>query len=291
MARNCQGEERTIACAQGQEETDQSAGSGSGKWTRSLATLSSSTSAPARANAPIISSTSHSGDDALAVRPSARTPVQHRGLDVGDRIDQERARAAHPRNLDQPVRIRALLRADDQHRIADLHQFLDGILAILGRVADVVGLRRLHRRETLLERLHDLARIIDAERGLRDRRDTSRDSRPARSAPRRRCRPDTTLPGATPSVPFTSSWPAWPIRITVRPSSSYFSTSRWTLVTSGQVASITRSSRSLARSHSLGATPCALKMTRWPVGTSSRLSTKIAPSRSSASSTKRLCTI
>src|ERR1039458_7877509 len=58
----------------GNRRAAQSAGSGSGKCTRSLATLSSSTSAPERANAPIISSTSHSGEEALAVRPSARTP-------------------------------------------------------------------------------------------------------------------------------------------------------------------------------------------------------------------------
>src|SRR5580704_4659549 len=57
----------------------QSAGIGRGKWTRSLATLNSSTSAPERANAPMISSTSHSGDDALAVRPSERTPSSIEG--------------------------------------------------------------------------------------------------------------------------------------------------------------------------------------------------------------------
>ena len=37
-----------------------------------------------------------------------------------------------------------------------------------------------------------------------------------------------------------------------------FTASTWTLVTSGQVASITRSSRSLLASRTSGATPCAL---------------------------------
>src|SRR5580704_3945819 len=104
-------------------------------------------------------------------QPERAHSVEHRGLDVGDRIDQERARTTHPRDLDQPVRIRALLRADHQYGVADLDQLLDCILAVLRRVADVVGLRRLHRGETLLERLHYLARVVDAERGLGDGRD------------------------------------------------------------------------------------------------------------------------
>src|SRR5258708_39179174 len=57
----------------------QSEGIGRGKCTRSLATLRSSTWAPERAKALIISSTNHSGDEALAVSPSARTPSSIEG--------------------------------------------------------------------------------------------------------------------------------------------------------------------------------------------------------------------
>ena len=57
---------------------------------------------------------------------------------------------------------------NDQNRVALSDQFLDRVLAVLGRIADIVGLGRDHRRETPLERLHDLARVVHAERGLRN---------------------------------------------------------------------------------------------------------------------------
>src|SRR5918995_930426 len=50
-----------------------------------------------------------------------------------------------------------------------------------------------------------------------------------------------------------------------------------TLVTSGQVASMVRSCRVAASSCTAGETPCALKTTTEPSGTSSVSSTKIAP--------------
>src|SRR5712692_2677209 len=67
--------------------------------------------------------------------------------------------------------------------------------------------------------------------------------------------------------------------------------SRCTLVTSGQVASITRSPRRRASWRTAGETPCALKMTVASSGTSSSSSTKWAPLARSASTTCRLCTI
>ncbi len=51
------------------------------------------------------------------------------------------------------------------------------------------------------------------------------------------------------------------------------------------------SERARASSCTTGATPCAEKMTVAPSGTSSVSSTKIAPRRSSVSTTCRLCTI
>ncbi len=62
-------------------------------------------------------------------------------------------------------------------------------------------------------------------------------------------------------------------------------------MTSGQVASIARSERSLACSYTSGATPWAEKMTVAPSGTSSFSSTKIAPWASSVRTTCLLCTI
>ncbi len=65
----------------------------------------------------------------------------------------------------------------------------------------------------------------------------------------------------------------------------------WTLVTSGHVASMTRSRRAIADSRTAGETPWALKMTVAPSGTSSSSSTKTAPFWRSASTTWRLWTI
>src|SRR5208282_6158849 len=61
-------------CNCGSGAQGSSAGRGSGKRIRSSLSFISSTVAPRSAKAPMISSTSHSGDDALAVSPRARTP-------------------------------------------------------------------------------------------------------------------------------------------------------------------------------------------------------------------------
>src|SRR5215831_8579340 len=67
--------------------------------------------------------------------------------------------------------------------------------------------------------------------------------------------------------------------------------SRCTLVTSGQVASMTRNPRRCASWRTAGEMPWALKMTVASSGTSSSSSTKCAPLVRSASTTWRLCTI
>ena len=97
--------------------------------------------------------------------------------------------------------------------------------------------------------------------------------------------------GASPIVPTTSSWPACPIRKIVKPAPAKRLASLCTLVTSGQVASIARNRRSAALRCTSGATPCAESTTVAPSGTSSSLSTKIAPCCSSRRTTWMLCTI
>ncbi len=67
--------------------------------------------------------------------------------------------------------------------------------------------------------------------------------------------------------------------------------SLWTLVTSGQVASMEASRRPAASSWTTGATPCAEKMTMAPSGTSCVSSTKIAPFFSRVWTTYLLWTI
>src|SRR5215510_1675417 len=67
--------------------------------------------------------------------------------------------------------------------------------------------------------------------------------------------------------------------------------SRCTLVTSGHVASMTRSPRRRASSRTAGEMPWALKITVASSGTSSSSSTKMAPFWRRVSTTRRLCTI
>src|SRR5665647_214806 len=95
--------------------------------------------------------------------------------------------------------------------------------------------------------------------------------------------------GASPVVPSTSSWPAWPMSRISTPSAANRVASLWTLVTSGQVASIVLRPRAAASACTCGETPCAENTTVDPCGTSASSSTNTAP-RASRSSTCLLYT-
>lgn len=97
--------------------------------------------------------------------------------------------------------------------------------------------------------------------------------------------------GASPEVPMTSSWPSWPISRMSKSSFANRTASLWTLVTSGQVASMVASLPAAASSWTTGATPCAENMTMDPSGTSAVCSTKIAPFFSRVCTTYLLWTI
>ena len=195
------------------------------------------------------------------------------------------------RHVDQALRVRRVRRADHEHEIDLARERLDGRLAVRRGVADVVLGRPDDGREARLQRGDDAGRLVDRERRLREVRELlacaarAAARRPRRSArarsrraPRPSCRP---LPRG----------PAWPIRKIVRPWPAKRLASLCTLVTSGQVASIARSWRSAALRCTSGATPCAESTTVAPSGTSSSLSTKIAPCCSSRRTTWMLCTI
>ena len=94
-----------------------------------------------------------------------------------------------------------------------------------------------------------------------------------------------------PMVPSASGWPSWPIITTSRPCSRMRATSACTLVTSGQVASKTRSPRASASRRTARETPCAEKITVPPAGTSESSSTNTAPLPRRSSTTNLLCTI
>ena len=74
-------------------------------------------------------------------------------------------------DLDQPVGVRRVGRADHQHELALAGELLDGDLAVGGRVTDVVGLRGDDVGEALAQAGDDLGRLVDRERRLGDEGD------------------------------------------------------------------------------------------------------------------------
>ena len=110
--------------------------------------------------------TSHSGAEAPEVSPTVRRALEPRGVDIALVVDEEGRRAELLRELGEAVRVRGVLRADHEHDVGLRRDHLDGVLTVLGRVADVVARRSLDRRESLLEDAHDLVRLVDGQGGL-----------------------------------------------------------------------------------------------------------------------------
>src|SRR6185312_4317011 len=90
------------------------------------------------------------------------------GVEVGLVVDQVGIDATVARDLHEPVRVRARARADDEHERRLLADALDGVLAILRRVADVRRGWPNEIREALSQRVDDVGRIVERERGLCD---------------------------------------------------------------------------------------------------------------------------
>ena len=170
-----------------------------------------------RAAGAISSSTSSSGADAPAVMPTDAAPSSQLGSSALGIFDQIARHPAFGGDLAQPVRVRAVRRADDKDDIDDLGEFARRPLAVLRRVADVLGVGADDRRKARLQRLDDGARIIDAERRLGDEGELVGvgDLKPRR--PPRGVEIRCTRPVIRPIVPSISGCPAWPIRMISRP--------------------------------------------------------------------------
>ena len=69
-------------------------------------------------------------------------------------------------DLDEAVRVGGVGGADDEDELALRGQGLDGLLAVGGRVTDVVGLGPDRLRELLLQAGDDRAGLVDREGGL-----------------------------------------------------------------------------------------------------------------------------
>src|SRR5206468_6408392 len=89
-------------------------------------------------------------------QPHALLALEPRLLDPALVVDQVRLDAARPRDLDEPVRIRAVARADDEQKVDCGEDPLDRPLAVGRRVADVLLRRCLQGREAAPEDADDL---------------------------------------------------------------------------------------------------------------------------------------
>ena len=103
------------------------------------------------------------------------------------------------------------VRADHEHEVALRGHLLDRRLAVRGRVTDVVGARPGDVREALAQAGDDRARLVDRQRGLGDVGELALGSSTSSVSTSASVSTSTMWSGASPIVPSTSSWPAWPI--------------------------------------------------------------------------------
>ncbi len=103
------------------------------------------------------------GRDAHA--PGALEPFR---ADVVLVVDQVGRRAHHAGDLHQPVRVRAVRRADDEQHVDLAGDGLHRRLPVLRRVADIILGRAHDPREAPAQRLDAVARVVDGEGRLRE---------------------------------------------------------------------------------------------------------------------------
>ncbi|KOS92276.1 hypothetical protein DM53_4518 [Burkholderia mallei] len=103
-----------------------------------------------------------------AHRARVREPF---GADFRAVRDEIARHAAFGADLAQPVRVRAVRRADDEQHVDLFAQLAHRRLAVLRRVADVARVRADDVGEPALQRLDDAARVVHRQRRLRHVRD------------------------------------------------------------------------------------------------------------------------
>ncbi len=93
--------------------------------------------------------------------------VQPLRLDGAIVLDEVRVRAQVARDLDQPVRVGAVVGAHDQQQIALGGNVFHRRLAVLRRVTNVLRVRPLDVGEALAQRFDHVRGLVQAQRGLR----------------------------------------------------------------------------------------------------------------------------
>src|SRR3989475_5388167 len=93
-------------------------------------------------------------------------PLEPFRTDVAHVVDQVGARAGRLRDFHEPDRVGAVGRPDHQQKVDVVRESLDGGLAVLGRIADVVARRADDLRKFPAQRLDHVARVVHGARGL-----------------------------------------------------------------------------------------------------------------------------
>ncbi len=88
------------------------------------------------------------------------------GVDIRGLGDEEASDAKLCGDLDKPIAVRRGGSADDQDELGASGEFLDGVLTVLGRVADIIPARQFDPGEARLQGIHDLPGVVNGKRRL-----------------------------------------------------------------------------------------------------------------------------
>ena len=161
--------------------------------------------------------TIHSGAEAPAVIATRRAPASQATSTRGLVVDEVGAGALAAGDLDEALGVGRAAGAGDEDDVGLAGDLAHRRLAVGGRVADVLRGGPAQGREAGAQHLDDLVGLVDRERRLGQVGDAlgvgGLDCAAASMSSTRRI-----ASGASPRVPSTSSWSAWPMRKIVRPS-------------------------------------------------------------------------
>ena len=109
-----------------------------------------------------------SGADAPEEMPDGADAVEPALVDLRLVVDQVPCHARCPRHVDEPVRVRGVLRAEHEQEVDLGEHLLHSPLAVGRRVTDVFLAWRVDLREAAAQHGDDLRRLVDRKRGLGD---------------------------------------------------------------------------------------------------------------------------
>ena len=97
--------------------------------------------------------------------------VEQSDVELAFAADQRCGCAGVARHLDEPLRVGARLRPDHEDQRGFLRQALDGVLAVLGCVTDVICGGSPESTEPLLESIDRRPNVVERQGRLGDHRD------------------------------------------------------------------------------------------------------------------------